>query len=54
MIVALGDVYAQGVQPDKVRELLGAAQVRVREQPGCVSYGFAEGPDDPGHPRPAD
>jgi quinol monooxygenase YgiN len=49
VIVALGDVYAQIPRLDEVRGVMLAAQARVREQPGCVSYTFAETLDDPGH-----
>ncbi len=49
MIVALGDVYALVPARDRVRRLMESTQARVREQPGCVSYVFAETLDDPGH-----
>jgi quinol monooxygenase YgiN len=49
MIVAIADIYAQLGLLDNVRELMAATQVRVREEPGCVSYLFAEVVDDPGH-----
>src|ERR1700693_1458438 len=49
MIIALGDVYTQLGRGDEVRALMRSTQVRVREQPGCVSYVFAETIDDPGH-----
>lgn len=49
MIIALGDIYAQIPRRDEVRDLMRAAQERVREQPGCISYAFAETLDDPGH-----
>ncbi|MCW3018331.1 MAG: antibiotic biosynthesis monooxygenase [Solirubrobacterales bacterium] len=48
MIIALGDVYAQIPRVEEVRELMRATQARVREQPGCISYAFAESLDDPG------
>ncbi len=49
MIIALADVYAQIPSRDGVRELMRLTQERVREQPGCLSYTFAETLDDPGH-----
>jgi quinol monooxygenase YgiN len=49
VIIALGDVYAQIPRLGEVRELMRATQARVREQPGCVSYAFAESLEDPGH-----
>ena len=48
MIIALGDIYAQIPRRDEVRELMRVTQQRVREQPGCLSYAFAETLDDPG------
>lgn len=49
MIVGLGDVYAQIPRREEVRELMRRTQASVREQPGCISYAFAETLDDPGH-----
>ncbi|TMK25679.1 MAG: antibiotic biosynthesis monooxygenase [Actinobacteria bacterium] len=49
MIVGLGDIYAQIPRREEVRELMRATQASVREQPGCISYSFAETLDDPGH-----
>jgi quinol monooxygenase YgiN len=49
MIIAAGDVYAQIPSLAQVRALMRATQARVREQPGCISYVFAETLDDPGH-----
>ena len=49
MIIALGDVYAQIPRRDEVRELMSLTQRRVAEQPGCLSFTFAETLDDPGH-----
>jgi quinol monooxygenase YgiN len=49
MIIALGDIYAQIPRREQVRELMRATQERVREQPGCIYYAFAETLDDPGH-----
>jgi quinol monooxygenase YgiN len=49
MIIALGDVYAQIQRRREVVEVMRATQAQVREQPGCVSYAFAETLEDPGH-----
>jgi quinol monooxygenase YgiN len=49
VIIALGDIYAQVPRRDRVRELMRDTQARVREQPGCISYEFAETLDEPGH-----
>ena len=49
MIVALGDIYGQIPRREEVRELMLATQERVRKQPGCISYEFAETLDDPAH-----
>lgn len=49
MIIALGDVYVQMPRLAEVRELMLVTQARVREQPGCISYAFAESLEDPGH-----
>jgi quinol monooxygenase YgiN len=49
MIVAVGDIYAQILRREEVRELMLTTQARAREQPGCESFGFAETLDDPGH-----
>jgi quinol monooxygenase YgiN len=49
VILAAGDVYAQIPRLAEVRELMRATEARVREQPGCISYVFAETLDDPGH-----
>jgi quinol monooxygenase YgiN len=49
MIIALGDIYTQIPRREEVRELMRATQARVIEEPGCVSYVFAETLDDPGH-----
>jgi quinol monooxygenase YgiN len=48
MIIALGDIHAQIPRREEVRELMRVTQARVREQPGCLSYTFAETLDDPG------
>jgi quinol monooxygenase YgiN len=49
MLIALGDVYAQIPRREHVSKLMRANQARVREQPGCISFVFAETLDDPGH-----
>jgi quinol monooxygenase YgiN len=49
VIVGLGDIYAQIPRREEVRELMRVTQASVREQPGCISYAFAETLDDPGH-----
>jgi quinol monooxygenase YgiN len=49
MLIALGDVYAQIPDLDRVRALMRATQERVREEPGCIGYVFAETVEDPGH-----
>jgi quinol monooxygenase YgiN len=49
VIIALGDVYAQIPRLEEVRRLMRETQRRTREQPGCLSYTFAETLDDPGH-----
>jgi quinol monooxygenase YgiN len=49
VIVAIGDIYAQIPRLEEVRELMRATQARVRDEPGCLSYQFAETLDDPGH-----
>jgi len=49
MILAIGEVFAQVAHLDAVRQLMRATQDRVRRQPGCVQYAFAEALEDPGH-----
>lgn len=49
MIIALGDVHAQIPRVGRVRELMRATQERVRREPGCIAYAFAEALDEPGH-----
>lgn len=49
MIIAVGDLYTQIARGEEVRELLRSTEERVREQPGCLLYVFAETVDDPGH-----
>jgi quinol monooxygenase YgiN len=49
MIIALGDVYAQIPRREELRELMRVTQAQVSEQPGCLSFTFAESLDDPGH-----
>ncbi len=49
MIVAVGDVYAQIPQRAEASELMRSTQGLVREEPGCLSYLFAEVVGEPGH-----
>jgi quinol monooxygenase YgiN len=49
MIIARGDIYVRIPDRERVAELMRATQARVREQPGCLYYAFAETLDDPGH-----
>jgi quinol monooxygenase YgiN len=49
VIIALGDIYAQVPRRDEIRELMRLTQERVSEQPGCLSYAFAEAVDEPAH-----
>jgi quinol monooxygenase YgiN len=49
LIIAFGDIYAQIPHLETVRELMRETQERARQEPGCVSYSFAETLADPGH-----
>jgi quinol monooxygenase YgiN len=49
VIVGLVDIYTQIPRREEVRELMRSTELSVREQPGCISYTFAETLDDPGH-----
>jgi quinol monooxygenase YgiN len=49
MIVALADVFAQIPQRKAVQEVMLRTEARVREDPSCVSYVFAEMVAEPGH-----
>jgi quinol monooxygenase YgiN len=49
VIIALGDIYAQIESREEVRDLMRATQTRTRDQPGCLSYEFAEALGDAGH-----
>ena len=49
MIIAIGDIYVQIPRRDELRGLMRRTQERVREEPGCLAYRFAETLDDPGH-----
>jgi quinol monooxygenase YgiN len=49
VIIALVDVYAQMPRVEAVRELMLTTQARVREEPGCISYAFAQSLEDPAH-----
>jgi quinol monooxygenase YgiN len=49
VIFSLADVYAQIPQRKAVREVMLETEARVREDPGCVSFVFAEVVAEPGH-----
>jgi quinol monooxygenase YgiN len=49
MIVALADVFAQIPHRNAVQEVMLETEMRVREDPGCVSFVFAEVLAEPGH-----
>jgi quinol monooxygenase YgiN len=49
MVIALGDIYVQIPRRSAVAELMRSTQARVRQEPGCLGYAFAETVDDPGH-----
>jgi len=49
VIIAVGDIYAQLSRREPVRELMRSTAPRMLEEPGCVSYVFAETLEDPGH-----
>jgi quinol monooxygenase YgiN len=49
MIVAVADVFAQIPQLEAVREVMLRTERRVRENPSCVSFVFAEVVAEPGH-----
>jgi quinol monooxygenase YgiN len=49
VIFAVADVYAQIPQRNAVQEAMLRTQARVREDPGCVSFVFAEVIAEPGH-----
>jgi quinol monooxygenase YgiN len=49
MIVALADVYAQIPHRKAIQEVMLRTEARVREDPGCVSFVFAEVLAEPGH-----
>jgi quinol monooxygenase YgiN len=49
MIVALADVYAQIPHRKEIQEVMLKTEARVREDPGCVSFVFAEVLAEPGH-----
>jgi quinol monooxygenase YgiN len=48
-VVVVGDVYTLAGRRDDVIALLRDTQERIRPQPGCVSFSFAEVVGDPGH-----
>jgi quinol monooxygenase YgiN len=47
-IVVVGDLHALVGRRDQLLELLAETQARAREEPGCVSYAFAEVVGEPG------
>jgi quinol monooxygenase YgiN len=49
VIIGVGDIYTQIPRRDAVRALMSRTEANVRQQPGCISYVFAETLDDPGH-----
>ena len=49
MIVAVADVYAQIPHRKAVQQVMLETEARVREDPGCVSFVFAEVLAEPGH-----
>ncbi len=48
-VVAVGDIYTVLGFREQVIQLLSETQDRVRGEPGCLSYTFAEAVGDPGH-----
>lgn len=48
-VVAVGDVHILVGRRNEVVELLSSTQDRVRREPGCLAYTFAEAVGDPGH-----
>jgi quinol monooxygenase YgiN len=49
MIVAVADIYAQIPQRTAVQKAMLETQLRVRDEPGCISFVFAEVVAEPGH-----
>ena len=49
MLVAVAEIYVRIADRDEVRQLMATTQTRVRGQPGCLAYSFAEAVGDPGH-----
>src|SRR5215468_8074593 len=49
MLIALGDVYAQATEVERVRALMRAAQEAAASEPGCEAYSFAEVVGDAAH-----
>jgi quinol monooxygenase YgiN len=49
VIFAVADIYAQIPQRKAVQDVMLKTQARVREDPGCVSFVFAEVVAEPGH-----
>jgi quinol monooxygenase YgiN len=48
MILAIAEVYAQIPQRDAARDVMARAQQRARQEPGCLSFTFAETIEEPG------
>ena len=49
MIVAVGDIYTQIPRRAEASELMRTTQAQARDEPGCLSYLFAEVVGEPGH-----
>jgi quinol monooxygenase YgiN len=49
VIVAVADVYVQIPKRAAVEEVMLETELRVREDPGCISFVFAEVVAEPGH-----
>jgi quinol monooxygenase YgiN len=47
-VVVVGEIHSLLGRRDELLELLLDTQVRVREEPGCVLYAFAEVVGEPG------
>jgi quinol monooxygenase YgiN len=48
-VVVVGDLHALVGRRDALLELLVDTQARARQEPGCISYTFAEVVGEPGH-----
>jgi quinol monooxygenase YgiN len=47
-VVVLGQLHTLLGRRDELLEVLSDTQARTREEPGCISYDFAEAIGDPG------